>query len=110
MQMIEKPMSIKTLMTQELKDPHSGEIKDTIFQEEQKDIRNKNDDCEPYLHFIDTSNRAMPEFQKEKCLSIKQSNLCSEIILSTNKDRTTVCCLSSLNLEYYDEWKDNPSF
>ena len=65
---------------------------------------------EPYLHFIDTSNRMMPEFQKKLGLSIKQSNLCSEIILPTDKDRTAVCCLSSVNLEYYDEWKDDPLF
>jgi ribonucleoside-diphosphate reductase alpha chain len=65
---------------------------------------------EPYLHFIDTSNKAMPEFQKKLGLSIKQSNLCSEIILPTNKERTAVCCLSSVNLEYYDEWKNDPLF
>jgi ribonucleoside-diphosphate reductase alpha chain len=65
---------------------------------------------EPYIHFIDTSNRAMPEFQKNLGLSIKQSNLCSEIILPTDKDRTAVCCLSSVNLEYYDDWKDNELF
>jgi ribonucleoside-diphosphate reductase alpha chain len=65
---------------------------------------------EPYLHFIDTSNRAMPQFQKDLGLSIKQSNLCSEIILPTDKKRTAVCCLSSVNLEYYDEWKNNKLF
>jgi ribonucleoside-diphosphate reductase alpha chain len=52
----------------------------------------------------------MPEFQKKLGLSIKQSNLCSEIILPTDKDRTAVCCLSSVNLEYYDEWKNEPLF
>jgi ribonucleoside-diphosphate reductase alpha chain len=65
---------------------------------------------EPYLHFIDTSNRALPDFQKKLGLSIKQSNLCSEIILPTDKDRTAVCCLSSVNLEYYDDWKDDKLF
>jgi ribonucleoside-diphosphate reductase alpha chain len=65
---------------------------------------------EPYIHFIDTSNRMMPEFQKKLGLSIKQSNLCSEIILPTDKDRTAVCCLSSLNLEYYDDWKSDKLF
>jgi ribonucleoside-diphosphate reductase alpha chain len=65
---------------------------------------------EPYLHFIDTSNKAMPEFQKAKGLSIKQSNLCSEIILPTDKDRTAVCCLSSVNLEHYDDWKNDKLF
>jgi ribonucleoside-diphosphate reductase alpha chain len=52
----------------------------------------------------------MPEFQKKLGLSIKQSNLCSEIILPTDKKRTAVCCLSSVNLEYYDEWKTNKLF
>ena len=52
----------------------------------------------------------MPEFQKKLGLSIKQSNLCSEIILPTDKERTAVCCLSSLNLEYFDEWKNDKLF
>jgi ribonucleoside-diphosphate reductase alpha chain len=52
----------------------------------------------------------MPEFQKKLGLSIKQSNLCSEIILPTDKERTAVCCLSSVNLEYYDDWKSNELF
>jgi ribonucleoside-diphosphate reductase alpha chain len=65
---------------------------------------------EPYLHYIDTSNRHLPQFQKDLGLSIKQSNLCSEIVLPTNKDRTAVCCLSSVNVEKYDEWKDNKLF
>jgi ribonucleoside-diphosphate reductase alpha chain len=65
---------------------------------------------EPYIHFIDTSNRHLPPFQKKLGLSIKQSNLCSEIILATDKERTAVCCLSSLNLEYYDEWKNDAGF
>tara|TARA_R100000084_G_C4655083_1_gene152269 strand:- start:4748 stop:5857 length:1110 start_codon:yes stop_codon:yes gene_type:complete len=65
---------------------------------------------EPYLHFIDTSNRHLPDFLKEKGLKINQSNLCSEIILPTNEDRTAVCCLSSLNIEYFDSWSKNPQF
>ena len=65
---------------------------------------------EPYIHFIDTSNDNLPDFLKEKGLSIKQSNLCSEIILPTGADRTAVCCLSSLNLEYFDEWSKNKQF
>jgi ribonucleoside-diphosphate reductase alpha chain len=65
---------------------------------------------EPYIHYIDTSNREMPQFLKDKGLKIHQSNLCSEIILPTNEQRTAVCCLSSLNLETYDEWKDNKLF
>jgi ribonucleoside-diphosphate reductase alpha chain len=65
---------------------------------------------EPYLHFIDTSNKELPHWLKDKGLKVHQSNLCSEIILPTNEERTAVCCLSSLNLENYDEWKDNPLF
>jgi len=113
MQLIEKAMVDKNFDdTWELRDPHSGEVKDTISAKKlwQKILETRMMTGEPYIHFIDTSNRLMPEFQKKKGLSIKQSNLCSEIILPTNKDRTAVCCLSSLNLEYYDEWKDNPLF
>jgi len=65
---------------------------------------------EPYLHFIDTSNEHLPQWLKDKGLKVHQSNLCSEIILPTNEERTAVCCLSSLNLETYDEWKTEPLF
>jgi len=63
---------------------------------------------EPYLNFIDTANRAMPEPLKKLGLKIHGSNLCNEIHLPTSVDRTAVCCLSSLNLALYDEWKDTP--
>ena len=98
--------------TWELVDPHSGEVRDKVSAREllQRILEMRMMTGEPYLHFIDTSNRMMPEFQKKKGLSIKQSNLCSEIILPTDKDRTAVCCLSSVNLEYYDEWKDSELF
>lgn len=70
---------------------------------------------EPYLLFIDKVNELKPESYKRLNLDIKTSNLCSEITLATGKDhldkeRTAVCCLSSLNLEKYDEWKDEPTF
>ena len=93
-----------------LTDPHTGEVRDTVSAKElwQRILEMRMETGEPYLHFIDTSNRALPEFQKELGLKIHQSNLCSEIILPTNKDRTAVCCLSSVNLEYYDAWsRDN---
>ena len=61
---------------------------------------------EPYLNFIDTANRALPQTMKDKGLKINGSNLCNEIHLPTNNDRTAVCCLSSVNLEKFDEWKD----
>lgn len=65
---------------------------------------------EPYLHFIDTANKALPKFLKDKGLKIHSSNLCQEIELPTSKDRTAVCCLSSVNLEKFDEWKEHPTF
>ena len=61
---------------------------------------------EPYINFIDTANRYLPRTMKNKGLKIHGSNLCNEIHLPTSEDRTAVCCLSSLNLELYDEWKD----
>ena len=113
MQLVEKCMLDKDANdTWELKDPHSGEVRDTISARElwQRILEMRMQTGEPYLHLIDTSNRAMPDFQKKLGLSIKQSNLCSEIILPTDKDRTAVCCLSSLNLEYFDEWKSDALF
>ncbi len=96
----------------ELKDPASGEVREVVSARElwQRILEMRMQTGEPYLHFIDTSNKHMPEFQKKLGLSIKQSNLCSEIILPTDKDRTAVCCLSSVNLEYYDDWKKDPLF
>ena len=70
---------------------------------------------EPYLIFADTVNRAMPAHQRELGLKVRQSNLCSEIVLHTGKDhlgqdRTAVCCLSSVNAEKFLEWRDHPTF
>ena len=70
---------------------------------------------EPYLIFIDHVNRAIPEHHKLAGLYVKMSNLCSEITLPTGLDkdgheRTAVCCLSSLNLETFLEWRDHPDF
>ena len=61
---------------------------------------------EPYLNFIDEANRKLPPAMLDKGLKIHGSNLCNEIHLPTSEDRTAVCCLSSVNLEHYDEWKD----
>lgn len=61
---------------------------------------------EPYLNFIDTANRALPQALKDRGLKIHGSNLCNEIHLPTSEERTAVCCLSSVNLEYYDDWSD----
>jgi ribonucleoside-diphosphate reductase alpha chain len=65
---------------------------------------------EPFILFKDTANRAMPAPLKAKGLKIHHSNLCTEIMLPTAQDRTAVCCLSSVNLALYDEWKDHPTF
>ncbi len=96
----------------ELKDPHSGEVREVVSAKElwQKILEMRMQTGEPYLHFIDESNRKLPQWLKDKGLKVHQSNLCSEIILPTNEERTAVCCLSSLNLEYYDEWKNDPLF
>lgn len=113
MQIIERCMLDKTFDdTWELKDPHSGVVRDTVSARDlwQRVLEMRMQTGEPYLHFIDSSNRSMPEYQKKLGLKIRQSNLCSEIILPTDKERTAVCCLSSLNLEYYDEWKNDDLF
>ena len=113
MELIEKCMQDKDADDSwQLIDPHNGEVKEVVSARElwQRVLEVRMQTGEPYLHFIDTSNKAMPEFQKKLGLSIKQSNLCSEIILPTDKERTAVCCLSSVNLEYYDEWKNDPLF
>ena len=93
-------------------DPHSKEVRETVSAKElwQKILELRMQTGEPYIHFIDESNRKMPQWLKDKGLRINQSNLCSEIILPTNEERTAVCCLSSLNLEYWDEWKDDELF
>jgi ribonucleoside-diphosphate reductase alpha chain len=113
MQIIERCMLDKTISDDwQLRDPHSGEVRETVSARElwQRILEMRMQTGEPYLHFIDSSNRSMPEYQKKLGLKIRQSNLCSEIILPTDKQRTAVCCLSSLNLEYYDEWKSNDLF
>ncbi len=61
---------------------------------------------EPYILFIDTVNKALPEHHQKLGLTVRQSNLCTEIVLPTDETRTAVCCLGSMNLEKYDEWKD----
>ena len=96
----------------ELIDPHSNEHRETVSAKElwQRILEMRMMTGEPYLHFIDESNRKLPQWLKDKGLKVHQSNLCSEIILPTNEKRTAVCCLSSLNLEYYDEWREDIHF
>ena len=96
----------------ELIDPHSGEVKKTVSAKALwvKILQNRMETGEPYIMFEDAVNNNLPHFQQKKGLRVHQSNLCSEITLATNEERTAVCCLSSVNLEYYDEWKDVPAF
>jgi len=113
MQLIEKSMLDPNFNDSwNLIDPHSNEIREAVSAKElwQRILEMRMQTGEPYLHFIDESNRKMPQHLKDRGLKINQSNLCSEIILPTNEKRTAVCCLSSLNLEYYDEWKNDPDF
>jgi ribonucleoside-diphosphate reductase alpha chain len=96
----------------DLVDPASHEVRETVSAKElwQRILEMRMTTGEPYIHFIDESNRKLPQWLKDKGLKVNQSNLCSEIILPTNEKRTAVCCLSSLNLEHYDQWKDHPTF
>jgi len=96
----------------ELIDPHSGEVKKVVSARTLwvKILQNRMETGEPYLMFEDAVNADLPEFQKRKGLVVNHSNLCSEITLATNEERTAECCLSSVNLEYYDEWSKVPAF
>lgn len=88
--------------------PNSGEVRDTLKARDlwSKIIKTRFKTGEPYINYIDEANRKLPKDLKEKGLTIKGSNLCNEIHLPTSKNRSAVCCLSSLNLELYDEWVD----
>jgi ribonucleoside-diphosphate reductase alpha chain len=97
--------------------PHDGHVVSTVKARDIwiKLLTTRMETGEPYILFIDAVNRAIPEHHKKLNLLVKTSNLCSEITLATGKDhlgneRTAVCCLSSVNLEYFNEWKDNAEF
>ena len=96
----------------ELIDPHSKEVKKVVSARALwvKILQNRMETGEPYIMYEDAVQNALPQFQKKKGLQVHHSNLCSEITLATDEERTAVCCLSSVNLEYYDEWKEHPSF
>ena len=96
----------------QLVDPHSKEVKKTVSARALwvKLLQNRMETGEPYLMFEDAVNAELPQFQKDLGLYVNHSNLCSEITLATNDERTAVCCLSSVNLEYYDQWKKAPAF
>lgn len=93
-------------------DPHTKLKVRTISARDlwQKILENRVATGEPYVCFTDTINEGLPQTQKDLGLSVKHSNLCTEITLPTNKTRTAVCCLSSLNLEKYEEWKKDSLF
>jgi len=97
--------------------PHSKEVMETVDARAlwARLLTTRIETGEPYILFIDTVNRSLPEHQKRLGLKVKTSNLCSEITLVTGKDhlgkeRTAVCCLSSLNLEYFHEWSKEENF
>ncbi|MDQ1229429.1 ribonucleoside-diphosphate reductase alpha chain [Sphingomonas sp. SORGH_AS 879] len=100
-----------------LKSPKTGEVRATVDARAlfQKLVETRLATGEPYIVFADHVNRNMPKHHRELGLKVSTSNLCSEITLPTGmdhkgKDRTAVCCLSSLNLETWDEWKDDKGF
>ena len=92
----------------DLKCPHTGKVYESIKARKiwEDIIETRALTGEPYMLKIDLANKALPETQKLLGLKIKGSNLCSEILLPTDDERTFVCCLSSLNLERFEEWKD----
>ena len=101
----------------ELRSPKSGEKRGEVDARAlfQKLVETRLATGEPYIVFIDHVNNAMPKHQRDLGLKVTTSNLCSEITLPTGRDhedkkRTAVCCLSSLNLEYWDEWRGDRRF
>ena len=93
-------------------DPHTKKVVRTISARDLwlKILETRVATGEPYVSFIDTVNEGLPEAQKKLGLKVNHSNLCTEITLATDENRTAVCCLSSVNLEKYDEWKNDTLF
>lgn len=105
--------SVKNDLPWDLIDPHTKEIKETLKSAKELwwlllDVRHETG--EPMICNLDKANEFLPQTQKDLGLHIHGSNLCSEILLPTSVDRTAVCCLSSINVEKYAEWKDDPYF
>lgn len=96
----------------ELIQPNTGKVVEVVSAKYlwQLILETRMETGEPYIWFIDTANAALPQYQKDMGLKIHGSNLCSEISLATSPERTAVCCLSSINLEYYDEISTNQHF
>lgn len=99
--------AVKTDSKWDLIDPKTKKATETVVARELWEtlLETRYRTGEPYIYFIDAANRAYPQTQKDKGLFSRGSNLCIEITLPTNEERTAVCCLSSLNLEEYDKWK-----
>jgi ribonucleoside-diphosphate reductase alpha chain len=100
-----------------LRSPKTGETMREVNARQlwQRILETRLQTGEPYLLFIDAVNRALPKHQRELGLKVSTSNLCSEITLPTgidhrDEERTAVCCLSSLNVETWDQWCDAPDF
>ena len=104
--------AVKAKTKFDLRCPHNGEVTQVIdaFDLWKRLLKNRVETGEPYIMFHDTVNRAVPEHHREKGLIVNQSNLCSEITLPTNRERTAVCCLGSLNLEKWDEWNEEKEY
>ncbi|MCC5611646.1 ribonucleoside-diphosphate reductase subunit alpha [Nostoc sp. CHAB 5834] len=101
----------------DLRSPKTGEVRSTVDARSlfQKLVETRLATGEPYIIFSDTVNNAMPKHHRDLGLKVSTSNLCSEITLPTGRDhlgndRTAVCCLSSLNLETWDEWNGDKVF
>jgi len=96
----------------DLVDPHTRTVRRTVSAKALwvKLLQNRMETGEPYIMFKDAVDAELPDFQKKKGLKVNHSNLCSEITLATDNERTAVCCLSSVNLEYFDDWKQHPAF
>lgn len=113
MQIIERCMVDPTADDSwELIQPHSGKVVEVVSAKYlwMKLLELRMQTGEPYLWFIDRANEGLPDYQKKMGLKNHGSNLCSEISLATSEDRTAVCCLSSVNIEYFDEWKNDELF
>ena len=104
--------SVRAKTKFDLRCSHTGDVIKTIdaFDLWKKILKNRVETGEPYIMFSDTVNKAVPEHHRAKGLTVNQSNLCSEITLPTNRERTAVCCLGSLNLETWDEWESEKEF
>lgn len=100
--------------TWELKDPESGKVHDTVrardLWSKLLELRAGQGRGEPYIHFIDNTNKTIPDYLKNIGYYVRQSNLCSEILLHTDASKAAICVLSSLNLAKWDEYKDNYLF